>query len=97
VCVCTYTVYVPIYTPDWIWVGRSGFESLQEPGLAVGPIMSLATRILESVSLGGNSREIKMAIHFVELGQRMRGALRAWVVCVCFTCVLRNIMNSRLP
>jgi len=71
----------------WIWVGRSGFESWQEPGLAVGPIKSLVTRIPESFSLGGNSRDIKMAVHFVELGQRMRGALRAWVICLSFTCV----------
>jgi len=43
-------------------------------------------------SLGGNSRDIKMAIHFVELGQRMRGALRARAVCLCFICVWRDIM-----
>jgi len=42
-------------------------------------------------------RDIKMAVHFVELGQRMREALRAWVVCLSFTCVLGDIMNSHLP
>ena len=85
-----------IYIPDWIWVGRSGFESWQEAGLALGSIKSLATQIPESVSLGGNSRDIKMAVHVIEFGQQMRGALRAWVVCLSFTCVLRD-MNFRLP
>ena len=42
---------------DWLW----------------GLSKSLVTRIPESVSLGGNSRDIKMFVHFVELGQRLRG------------------------
>jgi hypothetical protein len=99
VCVCARArvfmyIYTYIYCLDMGWTFWVRILARSVIGCGV-------FQVSRHTNTGGlfrweETRDIKMAVHFVELGQRIREALHAWVICLSFTSALGDIVNSRL-